>query len=110
MPGTFTQKQIAVTFQLGQGQFGTSGFNTVAIAAAPGRPGPRIQCDIAQAGGIAKGQMNLRVFGLPLALMNQLARVGRTLNLGQQQNLVSVSAGDSESGMAVIYQGSIFSC
>jgi hypothetical protein len=110
MPGTFTRKKIEVTFQLGQGQFGTSGFNTVAISSVSGTPGPRIQCDIAQAGGIAKGQMNLRVFGLPLKLMNALARVGRTLNLGQQQNLVSVSAGDSETGMAVIYQGSIFSC
>jgi hypothetical protein len=106
-PSTFTAKKIAVTFALGQGTFGTSGFDTLKISSAAGQPGPRVSVQIAQAGGDAKGMLNLRMYGLTLSQMNQLSRVGRSLNFGQRQNLVLVEAGDDVVGLAQIYRGSI---
>ena len=105
--GSFTVKRIAVTFTLGQGSFGTSGASTLTISSVAGQPGPRVSADIAQAGGDAKGMLSLRVYGMTLSHMNALSHVGRSLNWGQQQNLVAVSAGDDETGMSQIYQGSI---
>jgi len=94
------RKHIDVTFQLGQGQFGTSGFTQVTFS------GLRVQCDIAMAGALFKGQLNLRIYGMTLSQMNQLAKVGR-IPTSVRQNLVAISAGDDENGMSQIYQGSI---
>jgi len=100
---TFTRRKIDLTFQLGQGAFGDSSFNTVKVS------GLRVQANIVNAGGASMGQAQVRVFGLQLSLMNQLAQVLRT-NDGSIQtrfNNLQVEAGDDITGMSIIFQGQI---
>lgn len=98
---SFTRKRIDITFQLGEGQFGISGFNTIKVQ------GLRVAADIVKAGGSFKGELNLRIYGMDLDTINRLSRVGRVLS-SVTNNKIIVEAGDFDIGLANIYQGSIF--
>lgn len=102
MSGTsqFTHKLINATFQLGKGSFGNSGFNTVKLS------GLRASASVVEAGGPSMGQLQLRVWGMTLSQMNDLTTVG-ILPTEQRRNNVVVEAGDAESGMAVVFSGTI---
>lgn len=97
---TFKKRKIDVTFKVGKGEYGDQGFDTVKLS------GLRCIVDIAQAGGISKGALNLRVYGMPLELMNKLSRVGR-IAPSTRQNIVTVEVGDDVS-MSTVFSGSIF--
>lgn len=97
---SIVHRKINVTFALGQGTFGESGFDVVTLT------GLRCQVDIAKAGGISKGALHLRMWGLTLDQMMQLSKVGR-LATSTQLNTVSVDVGD-DAGMSNVFQGSIY--
>jgi hypothetical protein len=99
---SFTKKRIDVTVTLGTGQFGDSGSNTVTLS------GLRVHAGIQEFGGDAMPQAQLRVFGLPIDMVNQLTTIG-TINAAiMYRNSVLVAAGDDESGMQTVYSGSIW--
>lgn len=93
-------RKINVTFALGQGTFGESGFDVVTLTDL------RCQVDIAKAGGVFRGALHLRMWGLTLDRMMQLSKVGR-LATSTQLNTISVDVGD-DNGMSTVFQGSIF--
>jgi hypothetical protein len=100
---SFTQKIISVTITLAQGSFaGTSGQNQVTL------DGYRMSAQIVKAGGASQGYLQLRIYGLDLALMNQLSTLGRTPVIIDGRNKISISAGDSETGIAVVFVGTIY--
>jgi hypothetical protein len=98
---SFKRRQIDVTFKLGEGQFGESGFDTVKLS------GLRCQVDIALAGGISKGALNLRAYGMTMDMMNKLAKIGRQIN-DVRNNVVSIEASNDTGGMSKVFEGSIF--
>lgn len=97
----FKKRNIEVTFKLGQGKFGESGFDTVTLS------GLRCIVDIAQAGGLFKGALNLRIYGMSMSDMNQLVRVGRISEV--RANRVIIRAGDGDL-LSEVYDGTIFMC
>jgi hypothetical protein len=97
---TFAQRHISLTFQIGEGAFGASGANTVKVQ------GLRASAKIAKAGGTSNPTLNLRVWGLSLSLMNQLSTLGKPLP-DVRKNVVTVEAGDDDTGMAVVFVGII---
>jgi hypothetical protein len=97
----FTKKRITLTFQLGEGNFGESGYNTVTVS------GLRCSATISKFGTLGNNQLQLTVYGLTLSLMNQLSTLGRPSLSQIRRNLVTVTAGDDESGMAVVFVGTI---
>lgn len=99
---SYVKRRIALTFQLGQGAFGDSGFNTVKTS-----DNLRVSASISKAGGVSMVDLQLRVSGLPLKLMNQLSTLGKPLTSGRR-NTITVEAGDDETGMAVVFIGTIF--
>jgi len=99
---SFKRRQIDVTIQLGEGQYGEDGFDTVKLS------GLRCQVDIALAGGISKGALNLRVYGLTMSMVNKLSKVGRQIN-DVRNNVVSIEASNEAGGMSKVFEGSIFS-
>lgn len=100
---SFVQRKIDLTFQLGTGNFGDTGFNTVKVS------GLRVQVSIVNAGGASMGMAHVKVYGLPLSLMNQLAQVIRTSsgNIETRWNNLQIEAGDAVAGMSIIFQGQI---
>ncbi|HEY0120661.1 MAG TPA: hypothetical protein VGC14_02680 [Rhizobium sp.] len=99
---SFTEKKITVQFNLANGSFGDGKNNTATVT------GLRISANINATGGASNSNMQLAVYGLPLSLMNQLSTVGTQYN-SLYKNSISVEAGDDESGMTLVFGGSIFS-
>lgn len=94
------QRKIEMTFTLGEGAFGETGSNNVTLG------GLRVQASIIKAGGPSMGTANLRVYGMTLSLMNQLSTLGMAPTL-IRRNAVTVTAGDNQAGMGVVFQGTI---
>jgi hypothetical protein len=99
---SFAEKQIDLTINLGTGQFGETGANTVTLS------GLRIKAEIQQFGGDAMPQVQLLVYGLPAEMINQLTTIGPINSAVMYQNSVLIAAGDSGSALATIYNGTIW--
>lgn len=97
---SFQKRRINLTFQLGEGSFGTDGFNTVKVE------GLRILASINKAGGPSMGTAVLEVYGMALELMNKLSTQGQLYQL-QTRNTVIVEAGTDEGGIATVFVGTI---
>lgn len=97
---TLTRRHITIKFELGQGSFGADGNDTFEVS------GLRATASIEKTGGVDMTWLSLRVFGLPLEVMNKLTLLGKPLVDGRH-NKITVSAGDDESGLAVVFVGTI---
>ncbi len=97
---SLVRRHITVRFQLGTGSFGETGSDTIEIT------GLRASASIVKAGGVSMSQLDLRVFGMSLDVMNKLTILGKPLVDGRN-NKVTVMAGDEEAGMAVVFVGTI---
>lgn len=95
-----TKKRIDLTFRLGTGAFGAEGFNTVEVT------GLRVRASITKAGGASMGEAQLRVYGLPPSILNELTALTRAI-MFQRENSLTITAGDDETGMSVIFAGTI---
>lgn len=100
MPGSFAVRSIDVTFRLGQGSFGNSGFDTVKLSNL------RVSTMILKAGGASLGQAHIRIWGMTLELMNRLSTLGM-IATALRNNQVQIEAGDSDRGMSVVFDGNI---
>lgn len=99
----FVERLLRVTFVLGEGAFGEdtgANYNTVILSNL------RASAKVVKAGGPSMGTLQLQVYGLRLSLMNQLSTLGVMPTL-IRRNTVSLEAGDSVNGMAVVFQGTI---
>jgi hypothetical protein len=97
---SFTQKLISITLTLANGQFGSSGGNSMTLS------GLRTSVRIRVPGGQSMGVLEGAIYGMSLSTMNQLSTVGTQLN-AQAKNTISVMAGDAETGMALVYSGTL---
>lgn len=98
---SFVQRKIDVTFSLGEGSFGDSGFNTLKVT------GLRVHAKIKRMGLPGASTAEISVFGLPLSDMNQLSTLGNP-NIFLRNNRILVEAGDAVSGMSTAYAGTIW--
>jgi hypothetical protein len=96
----FTERKIDVTFQLASDQFGSGG-DTVSVS------GLRCEALIDNINGISLGSLQLRIYGMHIDDMNKLSTLGKRY-LEAKKNIVTVTAGDDESGMAQVFKGTIF--
>lgn len=92
---------IDLQFRLGKGNFGADGVDTVELK------GLRVSCAISKAGGVSMSECSLRVYGMPLDVMNQLTVINKLAQEDMRFNAVTVSAGDEESGASVCFTGVI---
>ncbi|MEN2711422.1 hypothetical protein [Sphingomonas sp. VL_57B] len=97
---TFAKRRIDLEFQLGLGAFGDGGLDTVRIS------GLRCSANISKTGG-NMAELDLRVWGLPLDIMNKLTVLNTVAYEEQRNNRIIVYAGDEESGMSVCFTGTI---
>ncbi len=70
---SLTKRHIDIEFQLGQGSFSGTSQNTVDVT------GLQCSATISKAGGASNSTMDLRIWGLPLSVMNDLSTLGKPL-------------------------------
>ncbi len=97
---TYARRRIDLKFQMGEGSFGESGDDVLAVS------GLRVSASIQRNGDVSLSAAQIRVYGLSLSVMNRLSTLGKPLMQGRQ-NTVTVSAGDDESGMATVFVGNM---
>ena len=97
----FVQRLITVEISLANGVF-DGGVNSASLS------GLRVSARIQIPAGATKSNLDAAIYGLPLSMMNQLSTVGTQLNR-QAKNKIAVLAGDAVSGMATVYQGTLYS-
>ena len=98
---SFYKREINLAFVLGEGPFGEGDSNAVEIT------GLRVSAQIARSGGVSMSSLSLRVWGMPLDVMQKLS-VLSILAIGQvRKNTVTVTAGDAENGYGVVFSGGI---
>ena len=93
------QRKITLDLSLANGSF-EGGGNKATLS------GFRVVCKISNVVAPGMGRLTAEVFGLPLSMMNQLTTLGTQTNL-INQNKITVTAGDDNSGMALVFQGDI---
>ncbi len=91
---------MAATITLKTGAFDESGSNQVTLS------GLRMSAHIVKAGGASMGELQLRIYGMPLSDMNRLSTLG-TLPGAQPKNVISLMAGDDANGMSIVFIGTI---
>lgn len=97
----FAKRHLTFTFQLGQGDFGEEGSDTVTLK------GLRATADITCSIGNTPSHGDLRIWGMPLDVMNKLTVLNVTAYPELRLNKVIVEAGDDKSGMGVCFDGNI---
>lgn len=98
---TLVVRKINLSFTLGQGSFGQDGSDTVEVT------GLRTSCSITKAGGASMSTLELRVWGMPLDAMQKLTVLNKLAYEQERSNSVTVTAGDDESGMGIVFTGTI---
>lgn len=104
---TFVKRKIRISIKLASASgtnqpntFAESGTDTVTVDDA------RCRVRIQNSGAPAGSQAQVDVYGLAPSLMNQLSTLGLAFNL-VPRNTISISAGDDDSGLAVVFGGTI---
>jgi hypothetical protein len=98
---TFVRREINLAFVLGEGSFGEGDSNAVEIT------GLRTSAQITRAGGVSMSSLNLRVWGMPLDVMQKLSVLNILALQQYRRNVVTVTAGDAENGFGVVFSGEI---
>jgi hypothetical protein len=79
-------RTIDLRFQLGTGAFGEDGNNVVELS------GLRTTANITKSGGVSMSSLDLRVYGMPLDVMNKLTILNKLRYTDSRFNSVTVSA------------------
>jgi hypothetical protein len=104
----FAQKLLTITFGLAanptSGAQGTFSNGSSSMTAA----GLRISAKVVT-GGTSMPQLQAAIYGLPLAVMNELSTLGIIYNI-VTRNTVTLQAGDADTGMTQVFTGNIVNC
>jgi hypothetical protein len=97
---SFSKRIINLQFQLGQGDFGEAGTDTVTLE------GLRCSVNIIRA-GLGFSRADIQIWGMKLELMNKLTVTQKFFFENTRYNQVVVSAGDEDGGVAMCFGGTI---
>lgn len=104
----FVERKLKITIQLapntGTNQpntFTGTGADTVTIE------GLRTTVRIQNSGAAADNRAQVKIFGMPPSLMNQLSTLGLVFNL-VPKNTLTIMAGDDASGLSAVFSGTVW--
>lgn len=98
----FVTRKIDVTIILGEGDFGDQGQSDQVKLT-----GLRVSASINKDGLPSMDSATIRVWGLTKSLLNKLTQLGKPIQF-TRTNTVIVEAGDDQSGMSQVFQGTIW--
>ena len=101
---TLKKRTIDVEFQLGAGAFGEHGIDNTVRAT-----GLRVQVNISKTDGPAMGEAQLRIFGLPPGVLNQMHGLNRAAQAIRKNRIIIYAGDDDAPGAAlpVVFAGTI---
>jgi len=99
---SLTRKRLRLTITLGEGQFGDTLADTVVLE------GFRMTADLQNPGDESMGLAQIKVFGIRQELINQLTSIGTINKSVRLKNEIYLDAGDDETGLQNVFQGTIF--
>jgi hypothetical protein len=97
---SLVKRRIDVTITLGEGQFGETQGPAVTLS------GLRVSAAIVAYNGDAQGQLQLRICGMTLDMINQLTTIGPIMPQ-LKKNTILLQAGDQDGVLSTAYQGEI---
>lgn len=97
---SFVKRKINVSIRLGEGDYGDS------LGEETTLEGYRVSAKIVAYNGDAQGQLQLRVWGMKLPLINKLTKIGPIMSQ-RRNNRITVTAGDAGGAMSTVYEGTI---
>lgn len=98
---TFVRRRLEAIITLAAGNFGEGNGDTIRLA------GLRMGARMSSYGADAMGQIQMRVFGLPLHMVNQLTTIGPIATEIRGKNRLVVLAGDEGGALATVFDGTI---
>ena len=96
----YIKRKINVSVQLGEGNYGDQLGETILLE------NYRVSAQVVAYNGDAQGQLQLRIWGLNLELINKLTKIGTVMNQ-RRNNRIVVTAGDVGGAMSTVYEGTI---
>lgn len=98
---SFVRRVLRFTITFGEGQFGDTAGNQIVLT------GHRALVNVASYGGESQGELNARLYGLPISIINQLTTIGPIMTQIRGKNTIQVDAGDEGGTLSTIYNGTI---
>ena len=98
---SFIRRELTAIISIGGGQYGTEIEEVITVKNC------RMSVDININGGESMGEMNCRIFGLSLALMNRLTTIGAIMQQIRFKNLIQIDATDENGVPRTIFTGNI---
>lgn len=102
----YARKLLQASIQLGKGSFGSTGADTITIPGHGSTQQLRISATINKSGGLAMSTANIKILGLTLEQMNQLSQLKQPI-LSNRANNITLSAGDTATGLSTVFTGGI---
>lgn len=96
----YAKRKINVTINLGTGQFGKDKGSDVTLS------GLRVSASYVAYVGDVQGTLQLRIFGMPLGMINQLTTIGPIMQQ-RRNNRITLTAGEEGGAMSTVYEGTI---
>ena len=96
----FVKRKINIAIRLGEGDYGDELGSEILLE------NYRTSVQIVTYNGDAQGQLQLRVWGLRLDLINKLTKIGPIMSQ-RRNNRITVTAGTEGGAMSTIYEGTI---
>ena len=100
MSDSFAKRLMNVSIDLGKGPHGADGSTNITFYQ------PRVLARIERTGMPGYSTASMRLFGLSLDHMNAISRLGKPKTY-ERNNKVTLLAGDSESGVGIVFTGTI---
>lgn len=97
-----TNKKLRLIITLGEGVFGETLADTITLE------GFRMTAELQNPGDESMGMAQIKVFGLRQEIINKLTSIGTINKSVRLKNSISLDAGDDETGMQNVFQGTIF--
>lgn len=99
---SYARRFLNVSFRLGEGAFSQGG-NTAVLP-----DGLRIAANVVMAGDSAMNELRLRVFGMPLDLMNRLTVLGKPIVAGRLNSVIVEASDSDDETPSTVFIGTIF--
>lgn len=99
---SYDKKVLEIIITLGEGDFGADVGSSIKLV------NHRAMVNISAFGGESQGQLQCRIYGLPISTINQLTVIGPTRNQIRLKNQITILAGTGDNAPSVIYTGNIW--